>query len=184
MKLHAPHTCSPQRDSRRPYTLDLRQVLWAALLIVLLLLLAGCRAHRPMLTAERSDSTHIELRTTLSYRTDTVRLTLAAQSAERLTTADTSHLETDYAESDVYLQPDGTLRHTLRQREQTVEAPVQTPIVTRDSIVYRDRVRTETVTVRLRRPWWQVALWALAAAGVGAGVALYLRHKLRQKVSI
>lgn len=133
------------------------------LLITLLmaaLLLCGCAASRHV-----SDSVNSEQRDTVRVKTvtiyvpDTVFVEIPAQTAERETRDSVSQLENDYASSEARINPDGSLYHDLRTKPQKKPVEFQKPVERRDSIVYRERVRTETVTETVEVPrqltWFQ-----------------------------
>lgn len=124
--------------------------------IIAFLLLTSCGAgkHLPIQTEQR-DSVRIEVCKETRYIRDTVFLEIPAQSAEMTTRDTSSHLETDYAESDARINPDGTLHHTLRNKEQEKPVPVDVPQTQKDSIVYQDRYITETVEVPRELTAWQ-----------------------------
>lgn len=130
--------------------------LWAALLLM------GCCPCRHLTkesnTLER-DSTKIEVKVETVYVPDTVIVEIPAQTAERTTADSISHLETDYATSDARINPDGSLFHSLANKPQQKPVEFQKPVEQRDSIVYRDRVKTETITetVEVERDlsWWE-----------------------------
>lgn len=87
-----------------------------------------------------------------------------------------SHLETDYAESDARIDPDGTLHHSLRNKPQEKPVPVEVPQTQKDSIVYRDRYISETIEVpRDLTAWqkWQMrSFWILLS-----GLAVFVIRK-------
>lgn len=118
-------------------------------------------------------------------RVDTVTVTVPvpAQSVENVTADTTSHLETDVARSDCWLDSLGRLHHTLKNKP--VELPAQVPVKSfeRDSIVYRDRPVPYPVERGLSR-WEQVKMdfggFALGAVAVGlltAGIRLWRRKR-------
>ena len=141
------------------------------------LLLTSCGAgkHLPVQTEQR-DSVRIEVRKETRYIKDTVFLTVPAQSAENTTRDTSSHLETDYAESDARITPDGTLYHSLKNKEQEKPVPVDVPVTQKDSIVYRDKLIYETVEVERDLTAWQKwqmrSFWILLSA-----VAIYVLRK-------
>ena len=141
------------------------------------LLLTSCGAgkHLPVQTEQR-DSVRIEVRKETKYIRDTVFLTVPAQSAENTTRDTSSHLVTDYAESDARINPDGTLYHSLRNKEQEKPVPVDVPVTQKDSIVYRDKLIYETVEVERDLTAWQKwqmrSFWILLSA-----VAIYVFRK-------
>lgn len=105
------------------------------------------------------DSTRVEVRTETVYVPDTVFINIPPQSAERRTADSTSHLETDYAVSDAKINSDGTLSHSLENKPQDKPVAFQKPVERKDSTVYRDRIKTETVTetveVERQLSWWE-----------------------------
>lgn len=141
------------------------------------LLLTSCGAgkHLPVQTEQR-DSVRIEVRKETRYIKDTVFLTVPAQSAENTTRDTSSHLETDYAESDARITPDGTLYHSLLNKPQEKPIPVDVPVTQKDSIVYRDKLIYETVEVERDLTAWQKwqlrSFWILLSA-----VAIYVFRK-------
>lgn len=131
------------------------------ILLFALLLLGACSTTRKLssqATNER-DSIRIEYRERIVSVPDTVFVEIPAQTAERTTLDSTSHLENDYAESDARINPDGTLFHSLDTKPQMKPVPTEKQIEYRDSIVYRDRIKTETVTetkyVERSLSWWE-----------------------------
>lgn len=133
------------------------------ILLFALLLLGACSTTRKLssqATNER-DSIRIEYRERIVSVPDTVFVEIPAQAAERTTLDSTSHLENDYAESDARINPDGTLFHSLDTKPQMKPVPTEKQIEYRDSIVYRDRIKTETVTeteyVERSLSWWEKA---------------------------
>ena len=123
-------------------------------IVFLLLTSCGAGKHLPTQTEQR-DSVRVEVRKETKYIKDTVFLTVPAQSAENTTRDTSSHLETDYAESDARIAPDGTLHHTLRNKELEKPVPVDVPVTQKDSIVYRDKFIYETVEVERDLTGWQ-----------------------------
>lgn len=68
-----------------------------------------------------------------------------------------SHLETDFAQSDARLNRDGTLFHSLENKKQTLEKQLDAKVEYKDSIVYRDRGIPVPVEKELSR-WQQFRL--------------------------
>jgi hypothetical protein len=107
-------------------------------------------------------------------RIDTAFIYVPAQSAERDTPCDSSHLETDYAESDAVIRPDGTLHHTLRNKPDNHPVAVAS---SRDTIrlkvkeevpvpypVKEEVERSFTLWEQVRLKTWWLAVMAAAAA--------------------
>lgn len=117
--------------------------------------LTGCRSHKVLTHIEQSDSTRTEFREQVSYLPDTVQYKLPPQTAERITPDSVSHLETDYAVSEAAITENGLLRHTLTTKQTTLAVPTLQKQTTRDSVVYRDRVITQTKTIEKGLSLWQ-----------------------------
>ena len=136
-----------------------------AVVTVLLLLLIGCCPCRHLTSSEsdtRSDSTRIEYREIVTFVPDTILIEIPPKQAERTTIDSISHLEVDYAVSDARIQKDGSLFHTLTILPQTKYIPTTSKVIRQDSIVYRDRWRTKTKTVKVekRLSWFEKAqIW-------------------------
>ena len=118
-----------------------------------------------------------ETRIETVFQTDTVYLEVP-KIVEKVVTKDTSSvLENDYALSTAAVS-DGLLSHLLETKPVKQPVEIQTKIVYRDSIIFRDRVVTETLEVEKELSRWQtfkmktggitltiLSLLALAAIG-------------------
>ena len=147
-------------------------IFWAA---IFLLCSCGAGKSLPVQTDHR-DSVRIKVREVTKYIPDTAWMKIPAQSAENTTRDTSSHLETDYAESDARINPDGTLHHSLKNKEQEKPVPVDVPQTQKDSIVYKDRYVYEAVDVpRELTAWqkWQMrSFWILLS-----GLAIFVLRK-------
>ena len=115
--------------------------------------LSGCGSIRKSLPSTR-DSTRVKVRTVVETVHDTAYVELPVI-IERNTTKDTcSVLENPYAKSEASIT-NGYLKHSLQTKPVKQPVKVETKIVYRDSIVYRDRVKIETVEVEKRLTQWQ-----------------------------
>ena len=147
------------------------------IILVVFLFCCSCGAgrHLPVQTENR-DSVRVEVREVTRYIRDTVFVEIPTQSAENTTRDTSSHLETDYAESDARIDPDGTLHHSLKNKPQKQPVPVDVPQTQKDSIVYRDRYISETIEVpRELTAWqkWQMrSFWILLS-----GLAIFVLRK-------
>lgn len=136
-----------------------------AVVAVLLLLLIGCCPCRHLTSSEsdiRSDSTRIEYRERVTFVPDTILIEIPSEHTERTTIDSISHMELDYAVSDARIQKDGSLYHTLSIIPQTKYVPTTSKVIRQDSIVYRDRWRTKTKTVKVEKQlsWFEKAqIW-------------------------
>lgn len=139
-----------------------KQILFVLLAISLL---CGCCPCRHLTSSEsdiRSDSTRIEYRERVTFVPDTILVEIPPQTYERATHDSISHLENDYAVSDARILTDGSLFHTLATKPQAKPVPVTSKVIRQDSIVYRDRWRTRTKTVKIEKQmtWLQKAqIW-------------------------
>lgn len=125
---------------------------------IIAFLLCSCGAGKQLpVQMEQRDSVRVEVRKETKYIRDTVFLKIPAQSAENTTRDTSSHLETDYAESDARINPDGTLYHSLRNKPQETPIPVMVPLILKDSLMsrYRDRLVYRRVEVPRELTSWQ-----------------------------
>jgi len=121
--------------------------------LLFLALASACSTVRPLPT---TDSTKVEVRTETVIEKDTVYVELP-RVVERVAVQDTtSHLENEFALSDARISG-GVLRHSLETKPVKMPAVVDKQIVYRDSIVFRDRVQTQTVEVEKKLTGWQQA---------------------------
>lgn len=98
----------------------------------------------------------MEVRTETVIEKDTVFVELP-RVVERVAVQDTtSHLENEFALSDARISG-GVLKHSLETKPVKMPAVVDKQIVYRDSIVFRDRVQTQTVEVEKKLTGWQQA---------------------------
>ena len=124
--------------------------------LIIAFLLCSCGAGKQLpVQTDQKDSVRVEVREVTKYIRDTAFIPIPAQSAENTTRDTSSHLETDFAESDARINPDGTLHHSLRNKEQEKPVPVDVPTTQKDSIVYRDKFIYETIKVERDLTGWQ-----------------------------
>ena len=120
----------------------------------LVLFSALCVACSVSRQAAPSEKLTTETRIETVFQIDTVFLEVP-RIVEKIVTADTvSVLENDYAMSSASVS-DGLLSHSLETKPVQQPVEVQTKIVYRDSIIFRDRVVTETIEVEKDLTKWQ-----------------------------
>ena len=125
----------------------------ASTLLLFTLLLTACGVARPVL---ESDNTKVEVNTVVKTVTDTAYIELPVI-VEKVATLDTaSVLENKYAKSEAVVSG-GVLHHSLETKPVKEPIQVETKIVYRDSIVFRDRIQTQTVEVEKKLSGWQQA---------------------------
>ena len=120
-------------------------------LLAIALILTACGTVRPTLS---QDSTRVEVKTVVETVHDTAYVQLPVI-VERVATLDTaSVLENKYAKSAAMVSG-GVLAHSLETKPVKEPVSVEKQIVYRNSLVYRDRVVTETVEVEKKLSAWQ-----------------------------
>jgi hypothetical protein len=137
---------------------------WVTGIILLLILcaLSSCRSTRTVIVEAR-DSTSTHVHTNTVFVPDTILVPLPPERV-MVTIPDTaSILRTSLAESHAAIRG-GLLHHELRNLPAPLPVPVQTKVITRDSIIYRSRdVPVPYPVDRLvEKPltWWQhLRLW-------------------------
>ena len=124
----------------------------ASLITTFLLLGASaCGTVRPV---SQTDSTRVEVRTVTETVRDTAWFELPVY-IEKVATLDTaSTLENRYARSEAVVSG-GILSHSLQTKPVRQPVQVESKIIYRDSLVYRDRVQTQTVEVEKKLSRWQ-----------------------------
>ena len=119
--------------------------------ILLALGVVACGTVRPVTGV---DSTKVEVHTETVIQHDTAFVELPVI-VEKVATLDTaSTLENTYAKSEAVVTA-GILHHSLETKSVSVPVKVETKIVYKDSLVFRDRVETQTVEVEKKLTWWQ-----------------------------
>ena len=122
-------------------------------ILAVAILLSACGVARPVLEA---DNTKVEVKTVVETVHDTAFVELPVI-VEKVATLDTaSVLENQYAKS-AALVSGGVLHHSLETKAVKQPVPVESKIVYRDSVVYRDRVQAVTKEVEKPLTGWQRA---------------------------
>lgn len=129
------------------------------LMLLTAVLLTGCKTAKqtqptlPVVPIETNTNTKIIHTETI----DTVFIEIPAQSAEKTTPEGYSHLETDYAESDAQINPDGTLHHTLKNKPTKQPVPVKNSAdtVSVDKAVEIPVPVEVQVAVERELTWWE-----------------------------
>lgn len=141
------------------------------ILLSFLLVSCGTIKNLPPPTPSVKDSVRVITKVETVFIKDTLSVPVPFQEVRNKTKESTSHLETDFAESDASIDSTGTLHHTLRNKAGDVPVPTETPVHYKDSIVYRDREvevpKPYPVEVEVPRDltWWQetqmIGFWAM-----------------------
>ena len=123
-------------------------------LLPLFLLLAASACSTVRQLPSVTDSTKVEVRVVEKIVRDTAYVELPVI-VEKVATLDTaSVLENKYAKSEASVSG-GVLTHSLATKPVREPVAVEYQEVVRDSIVYRDRIETQTVEVERKLTWWQ-----------------------------
>lgn len=127
------------------------------------LLLVSCHSSKtampPPVTLEQSENVRYE-RIVETY-TDTVQVFIQVpqQSFEVVTLDSISHLETDYAESDAWINPDGTLGHRIKSKppDKPIDVPVTKTNTTENEVreVIKEVPVPDPYPVEKELTWWQ-----------------------------
>ena len=134
--------------------------------LLLILAMSACGTVRPVL---EQDSTKVEVRVEEKFVHDTAWLEIPVI-VEKVATLDTaSVLENRYARSEASVSA-GVLRHSLATKPVKEPVVVEVREVVRDSIVWRDRVQTETVEVEKALTPWETL--KMKTGGLFIGVSL------------
>ena len=135
----------------------MRRVLWV---VAIVLLCSSCRTGRQVVVVEARDSVRVVERVREMRVVDTVLVQVPPQ-REVVTVRDSSsHLENDYALSDARILADGSLFHTLETKPRTDTLAREVGVQVRDSIVYREKVVPQVVSVEKELNWFaQLRLW-------------------------
>ena len=119
--------------------------------LLLALGVVACGTVRPVTGV---DSTKVEVHTETVIQHDTAYVELPVI-VEKVATLDTtSTLENTYAKSEAVVTA-GILRHSLETKPVSIPVKVETKTVYKDSLVFRDRVQTQTIEVEKKLNWWQ-----------------------------
>lgn len=118
-------------------------------------MLSGCHSSKQILPStpvivNNTDSVRTEYIETVRIDTVRVEIPIPQESAKQVVPDSTSHLETSLAESDAWLNPDGTLGHSIKNKEQNLKADVMVPV--KDTQNNNSEVRVREVPVPYPEP--------------------------------
>ena len=130
----------------------------------------ACGTVRPVLG---TDSTKVEVRTETRLVHDTAYIEIPVIQ-EKVSTLDTaSRLENKYAKSEAIVSG-GVLTHSLATKPVREPVSVEIKEIIRDSIVYQDKIRTETVEVEKELTPWQALKMKTGGLFIGLSLAFIL----------
>ena len=138
------------------------------ILLSLSLMCVACSVQKQVTPTE---STRVETHIETVIQQDTVYLELPAM-VEKIQTLDTvSVLENKYAKSEASVS-NGILAHSLATKPVSEPRIIDTKIVYRDSLVYVDKVITESVEVEKPMSSWDRMIHSLGYSYLGMLIAL------------
>lgn len=157
-----------------------------ALFVVILTMIALTSCHPVRVIAEANyDSVWVHLRERITWELDSVPFKVPLQKATQTLRGDSSYLSNDFAWSVAMILNDGSLYHSLETRPRLWFTPFRRPVLTRDSIVYRNFYSTNTVEVPAELTKMQrfaiTGFWSIVGAA-GLVLAFYLL-KLWKKIN-
>lgn len=146
-------------------------LLLVVFLVVITLLMSGCRSPKEIVR----EVTVIETHDSIHYVHDTLFFDVPVQTAQIVTHDSVSVLENDWAVSRAAVNKDGTLSHKLSTKPQSVPVPFEKPVETKTQVIYRNReVKVPVPVEKQLTPWEKFRLdafwWLLGASVVGVGV--------------
>ena len=111
-------------------------------------MMVACRSSKeatvvppPPVIVTNTDSVRTEYIETVRVDTVTVFIEVPAESAKQVVQDSTSHLETNFALSYAWINPDGSLGHSLYNKPQSI--PVDVPVIGKDT-----QTKTESEKIR------------------------------------
>lgn len=134
-----------------------------SLLFAAVLAASSCGAVRHYCPSSQLDSTRVEVRTETVIEKDTVMVEIPVI-LEHVVTQDTlSQLENTYAKSEAKVTG-GILHHSLETKPAKLPVEVEHKTFYKDSLVYKDRLITRTITVERNLTRWQKLCQSLGVA--------------------
>lgn len=173
--------------------------IFSLITLLAVILLSGCRTAKPTnpsppVIVTNTDSVRTEYIETVRIDTVTVEIPLPVESVKQVVQDSTSHLETSLAFSDAWLNPDGTLGHSINNKEQKLKADVPIPVkdtqinntsasvheipVPYPEPVYVERDFTRWESFRLGAFWYLVVLSGVSLIFAFRKQLLYIRKCL------
>lgn len=147
-------------------------------LSLLLAAAAGCSGPRQIPLNETSrEIVRTELRDSTVLRYVDIQVPLPLESS-RAIARDSSHLETSLAESDVYVDSSGIIRHTIRNKDTSLTAKVPEKEQYRTEHETESNIHEKIVEVEVAKPlsaWKKFWIWSGAAAWLALTIYLAWR---------
>jgi len=162
--------------------------------LLALLLLSACRTAKPSepsppVILATSDSIRIEYIETVRIDTVTVEIPVPVESSRQVVKDSTSHLETSLAFSDAWINADGSLGHSIKNKDSPIKADVPVPVKDTQTNKSSDSIREVPVPVEkkvyIETPLsaWQKfrmhSFWFLTVALAASLVYIFRKPLLR-----
>lgn len=164
------------------------------LLILIVVIVSACHSSKQMLPSTsvivtNTDSVRTEYIETVRIDTVTVEVLIPMESAMQIVRDSTSHLETNYAESDAWINSDGTLGHRIQNKEKAV--PVDVLVPNKTTKTNNDSKSLKEIPVPYPDPvyiekelsWWDEfrlgAFWYLITAIAGCGIWIFRKQLIK-----
>lgn len=164
--------------------------------LLALLLLSACRTAKtsepsPPVILTNSDSIRIEYIETVRIDTVTVEIPIPAESSRQVVKDSTSHLETSLAFSDAWIDADGSLGHSIKNKDSPFKADVPVPVKDTQTNKSSESIREVPVPYPVEKPVyietplsaWQKfrmhSFWFLAVALTASLIYIFRKPLLR-----
>lgn len=139
------------------------------LLVAIFATLSSCRSSRGMESRShyQTDSASTEIRWRYIPIFDTVPVYIPVEKQTSVG-EDSSHLETDFATSDAYIDSLGKLHHSLENKPRKIDIPVKGSALVSDTNHYESHAKVDTIRVPEPYPvyvekeltdWQKVLMW-------------------------
>lgn len=164
--------------------------------LIPLLVLTSCHTNKQAQTLppapivlNNSDSVRVETIIKTEYVPVRVEVPVPQQSVSNIVEADTSHIETDVAESNAWIRPDGTLYHDLINKDIKLSGEAYVPQTTTEN--NNEAVKTKEIPVPQPYPVYVEkslskseqfklsAFWYLVGATLIAGAYIFRKPFLK-----
>jgi len=169
-----------------------KSVVNSGMILLLCLILSGCRSSREIggRSHQQTDSIRTEIRWRYIHIHDTVPVYIPVEKQASVG-EDSSHLETEFASSDAFVDSLGRLHHSLKNKARRINVPVEGGAFVTDTSRYESHAKADSIPIPLPYPiyverelteWqeFQLRSWWWMAVGL-VGYILYKTKGLWQK---
>lgn len=158
-----------------------------SVLLLMALIMTSCHTSKKATSSTpvivtNTDSVRTEYIETVRIDTVTVEVPIPAESISQVVRDSTSHVETSLAESDAWINEDGSLGHSIRNKDKNMQADI--PVAVKDTQtnntassvkevpvpypepVYIERNPTLWESIRLKSFWYLVGMLGLSVVWI------------------